>query len=182
MNATAPPPPDAAASKGHTLVWDPPGSSVERWTCDSCERAVLIASGGPPYGTATTSHCDRIGRTAFTAAVREKWPNMPLADVETVYRTLVAEATDRSTRLVRAVARRSYLAVEAAGMRARIGYVHLGYFSVRDETGERGYRDVPLTRYESRTRAPELPQTARGRCGECFLELPTSGADCSCVL
>lgn len=181
---TAPAPPDVAASKGHALVWDPPShAAVERWTCDSCKRAVLIAAGGGfPYGLAADERCDQLGPSALTAAVREKWPNMPLADARQVYDVLAAEAAARGTRLTAAVARRSYLAIEAAGMPARIGYLHLGYLDVRAEGEPNGYRKVPLTRYEERTRTPELPKVKAARCGECFLQLPTSGAACSCAL
>lgn len=42
----------------HNLVWDPPAAmtSVRRWTCDTCGRAVLV-NGYVVYGSATSAAC-----------------------------------------------------------------------------------------------------------------------------
>lgn len=45
-----------AASRGHTVVWDPSFTGKERWTCTACFCAVLRHNGNV-YGSAVETDC-----------------------------------------------------------------------------------------------------------------------------
>jgi hypothetical protein len=55
--------PQRALDLGHDLVWDPPAAitSVWRWTCRRCDRAVLDRA-GVVYGSAVEAQCVEVDR------------------------------------------------------------------------------------------------------------------------